>query len=192
MISSKDWLLNTIISLGEEYSVRLNQLNCEFLSLSGMWQFVDGDAYRSIREPIGLSLFSRLKRECDADLRWRWFSRIGLSECRSALHSIRLPYCRRRSGFYSLTFHWKGDSFSATLTLIETSLHNICGGDAPCVWNSTLVDVFDDESRSFIFTLMNPHNLGARNFPLMTGQRAISCLPCDGPTLCLNRRLMFA
>jgi hypothetical protein len=41
-ISRKDWLLNTIISLGEEDSVLLNQLRCEVLGLPLVRQFVDG------------------------------------------------------------------------------------------------------------------------------------------------------
>jgi hypothetical protein len=127
------------------------------------------DLYGSISEEIGLSLLSPLKGECDADLRWRRFSRIGISECGSALDSIRLLYCGSRDGFYSLTFHRKFDGFGSTLALIETSLHNIFGGYAPCVWNSTLVDVFDDGSRSFIFTLKDRHTLGAPKFPLVKG-----------------------
>jgi hypothetical protein len=146
MIYSEDWLLNTIISLGEEHSIVLNQLHFEFLSLSGMRQFVDPDGPMS--EEIGLSLFSRLKGECDADLQWRWFSRIGLSECGSALDSIRLLYCGNWDSFYSLIFHRKCDDFDSTLTLIQTSLHNIFGGYTACVWNSTLVDVFEDGNRS--------------------------------------------
>jgi hypothetical protein len=127
-------------------------------------------------------LFSRLKGECHTHLRSRSFSRIGLSECRSALHSIRLLYCESRSCFYSLTFHRDCDGFGSTLTLIETSLHNIFAGYTPCVWNSTLVDVFDDGSRSVIFTLKNPYSLAPPKFPLLKGKRAISCLPGDGPT----------
>jgi hypothetical protein len=91
MISNEDWLLNTIISLGKQDSVLLNHLHCEFLSVSGIRQFVDGYGYRSIREPIGLSLFSRLKGECDADRRWRWFSRIGVSE--SGWHCTQFRCC---------------------------------------------------------------------------------------------------
>jgi hypothetical protein len=151
-----------------------------------MRQFVD--LHGSISEEIGLSLFSRLKGERAADLRWRCFSRIGLSECGSALDSIRLLYIGSRSGFDSLIFHWMCDRFHSTLTLVETSLHNIFGGYTPCVWNSTMADVFDDGNRRFIFKLTNPHNLGAPKFPLVKGKRAISCLPGDGPTLCLNRQ----
>jgi hypothetical protein len=191
MISSKDWPLNTIISLGGEYSVLLNQLHCQFLCLSGMRQFVDGHGYRSIREEIGLSLLSRLKGECDVDLRWCWFSRIVLSECGSALDSIRLLDCASRDGFSSLTVHRKSDGFGSTLTLNQTSLHNIFGGYTPCVWNSSLVDVFDDGSRSFILTMINLHNLGAPKFSLVKNKRAIFWLPGDGPTLYLNRRLVF-
>jgi hypothetical protein len=176
-------------SLGEEYSILLKQLHCEFLFLSRMRQFVDLDG--PISEEIGLSLFSRSKGECDADLRRRWFSRISLLECGSVLDSIRLLYCGSRSGFHSLTFHRKCDGFSSTLRLIDVLLHNIFGGLTPCLWNSTLVDVFDDGSRSFISILKKPHNLVAPKFPLAKGKSAISCLPGDRPTVCLNRRLVF-
>jgi hypothetical protein len=115
---------------------------------------------------------------------------IGLSECGSALDSIQLLYCGSRSGFYSLTFHRKCGGFGSMLILIETSLHDIFGGYSPCVWNSTLGDVFDDGTPSFIFTLNNLHNLGVPKFPLVKGKRAISSLPGDRTTLWLNRRLV--
>jgi hypothetical protein len=130
-------------------------------SLSGMRQFLDLDG--SIREEPGLSLLSPFKGECDADLPWRRFSRIRVSECSSALGSIRFLYCERPDGSYSLTFHRKCAHFGSTLTLIETSLHPFFGHYTPCLWNSTFVNVFDDGCRSFIFTLTKPVVLGRVN-----------------------------
>jgi hypothetical protein len=196
MISSEDWLLETIISLGDEYSALLSQLHFEFLSLSGMRQFLDRYGYGSISEEIWLGLSYRLKAYFDADLQSRrfWPSEGG-SELESKIvselppilnefsdRSIRLLYRGSRDGFSSVKFHAQCDGIGSTLTLIETSRHNIFGGYTPCVWSSTGGDVFDESGRSFIFTLKNPHNLGARKFTLVKGKRAIYCHPGDGPT----------
>jgi hypothetical protein len=60
---------------------------------------------------------------------------------------------------------------------------NIFGGFTPLKWESQGGSNADDSLKSFLFTLINPHNVPARIFPLKTERknRAIWCNANWGP-----------
>jgi hypothetical protein len=198
-ISSEDWLLTTIIGLGDDYSSLLSEVHFEFLSPLGMRQFCDRYGFECLTEEIWEHLRIRLKGECDDDIQIRRFGRVTICPWESALDSkivsaipsilkeffgksIRLLYRGSRDSFGSRNFHTKCDGIGSTLTLIETSRHNIFGGYTPCVWSSTGGDVMDASGRTFLFTLKNPHNVSARKFTYVKGKKAIFCHSGDGPS----------
>jgi hypothetical protein len=94
----------------------------------------------------------------------------------------RFPLLWRGSchGFRCWDFHNRCDGHKNTLTLIETSRHNIVGDYTPCVWRSSGGSVYDETGRTFVFTLKNPHNLSARKISFVKGKMAIYCSSWDG------------
>jgi hypothetical protein len=195
-IPSEDWLLERILSFGDEYSMLFCHIHFEFVSLDGMRAFLDRVDYNSISEELWERLLVRLKGECDREMQIRRFGCAIVSPEGSVIDSriifslpsilsvfstktVRLLYRGSRDGLSAAQFHKKCDGIGSTFTLIETSRPNIFGGYTLCVWSSTAGNVYDTSGRSFIFTLKNPHNLAARKFNLMPKQRAIFC-GCDG------------
>jgi hypothetical protein len=194
VIRDEDWLLQQIIDLGEEYSILLNCVRFEFLSLRGLLNFFEGFNYGDLTESIWERLIIRMKGECNENERKRRFHFIGRcidSKLIDSLPSIfdefsgkqiQLLYRGSRDGFGSKDFHSRCDGFSNTLTLIESCKGNIFGGYTPCAWDSTTGSKFDQSGRSFVFTLKNPHNIPPRKFRLVTDRRAIYCGGGDGPS----------
>jgi hypothetical protein len=97
-----------------------------------------------------------------------------------------------RNGFGARDFHRRCDGHANTLTLIEDTAGNIFGGFTPVEWESRKYDpkVFgrncykaDPSLKSFVFTLMNPHNFRARKFALKAEKKdeAIYCHSSKGP-----------
>lgn len=198
-ITSNDWLLQMIIDLGSNYSSLLGELHFEFLSSSGLLIFVERYGYCDLTEEIWSHVTIRLRCDIDESMqRQRFISEHNLaSSCcfdSQIIHDIpsifkefqskfiRLLYRGSRDGFGSSDFHKKCDGIGNTLTLIESSKHHIFGGYTPCVWDSTSGDVYDQSCQSFLYTLRNPHNLAARKFALVAGNRAILCTKTDGPS----------
>jgi hypothetical protein len=82
-----------------------------------------------------------------------------------------------RDGFKSQTFHDRCDGHSNTLTVIFDTKGNIFGGFTPLKWESQGGLKADNDEKSFLFTLKNPHNIPARIFRLKTERKneAIRC-----------------
>jgi hypothetical protein len=99
-----------------------------------------------------------------------------------------------RDGFDRKEFHRRCDGHANTLTLIEDTDGNIFGGFTPAKWKSvhgtspkkTVSDEIYLNSKSFLFTLKNPHNFPARKFTLKAEKNGetIVCSPSGGPNFC--------
>jgi hypothetical protein len=99
-----------------------------------------------------------------------------------------------RDGFEAKEFHRRCDDHANTLTVILDTKGNIFGGFTPVKWESRVwngkrgnesnTQKADDDLKSFLFTLMNPHNnMPARRFVLQPEKRevAIRCNSQQGP-----------
>jgi hypothetical protein len=98
-----------------------------------------------------------------------------------------------RDGFEATKFHRRCDGHPNTLTVILDTKGNIFGGFTPLkwespVWNGNSRDDdnhwrSDDNQKSFVFTLKNPHNIPAKRFGLKAAKkhRAIQCDSRWGP-----------
>jgi uncharacterized protein YdcH (DUF465 family) len=106
-----------------------------------------------------------------------------------------------RDGFKSQEFHGRCDGHANTLTVILDTEGNIFGGFTPLKWESRVWNKkgghednrckADDNQKSFLFALTNPHNLPARTFVLKAEEkwRAIICWDKWGPSfggLCVH------
>jgi hypothetical protein len=189
-IESEDWLLHLIISLGCDYSGLLDFVHFEFLSEEGIYDFLDHYGYCDVSENVWNSFVLRLRKEEDIDLRGRRFpgEQFPLmplmpsidSTIISSIPSIfnafgskssRLLYRGSRDGFNSRSLHEKVDGHSHTITLIETTKGFIFGGYVVCSWDSSGQWKGDASMESFIFTLKNPHGVGARTFRMRPGKK---------------------
>jgi hypothetical protein len=88
-----------------------------------------------------------------------------------------------RDGFRVRDFHRRCDGHANTLTVILDTDGNIFGGFTPVEWDSRSRTKADQNAKSFLFTLKNPHNVPARRFPLYARERnnAIWCGSGCGP-----------
>jgi hypothetical protein len=98
-----------------------------------------------------------------------------------------------RDGFKAFDFHVRCDGHANTLTVILDTDGNIFGGFTPVAWESRVHNgkggnesncwKGDDSGRSFLFTLKNRHNVGARRFALKEEMKhqAIVCNLDRGP-----------
>jgi hypothetical protein len=84
----------------------------------------------------------------------------------------------------------EGDGHARTLTLIQDTEGNIFGGFTPVEWDWNMRGQWkfpywkaDPSSKSFLFTLKNPHNFPARKFRLKAEKQnqAILCSCSYGP-----------
>jgi hypothetical protein len=95
---------------------------------------------------------------------------------------MRLLYRGTRDGFHGTDFHNHCNGHSHTVTLILSTNDCIFGGYTPLTWSSRGGYVPDPSLESFIFTIKNPHNLGARIFNLANAIHAIYDNSMYGPT----------
>jgi hypothetical protein len=95
-----------------------------------------------------------------------------------------------RDGFKTSDFHTRCDGHSNILMIVKDTKGNIFGGFTPLSWESRAkvgsgINRYksDDEARSWLFTLINPHNIGQRKFYLKKNfrNRAIFCGCYGGP-----------
>jgi hypothetical protein len=89
----------------------------------------------------------------------------------------KLLDCGSRDDLNSSDFHGKCESQSDTITFIQTTKYFVSGGYTPLSWNSTNSCKANSSHRSFVFSIVNPHNFGPRKFALKSNhsQCAISC-----------------
>jgi hypothetical protein len=82
-------------------------------------------------------------------------------------------------GFGADDFHARCDGHAGTVTLVLDTAGNIFGGFTPVAWDSLaeLTGKGDESLRSFVFSIRNPHGIGARTFGLRAETRgeAIDC-----------------
>jgi hypothetical protein len=97
---------------------------------------------------------------------------------------LKLIYKGTRDGFGAANFHQKCDNQGETLTVIRSKGSYIFGGYTPISWSSR--EAYASDKRTFIFTLINPHNIPPTKFA-NTNQNSIydgsSYGPYFGPDL---------
>jgi hypothetical protein len=91
-----------------------------------------------------------------------------------------------RDGFSAARFHGYCDRHGNTLTVILDTKGNVFGGFTPLKWESRMKmpwNKADGSLRSFVFTLKNPNNVGAKRFALKPEKKqfAICCDAALGP-----------
>jgi hypothetical protein len=184
-IESEDWLLNLILSLGDDYLILLKQIKIEMLSDEGLLLFFDQIEYCDITCEIWNGLVRRFKGIEDNELRLRRFLRKEIdSLIISSIPNIfsvfgktsyQLLYRGSRDGFRSGPFHQRVDGHSHTVTIVETTKGFVFGGYMVCQWDSSNSWKSDESMRSFLFTLKNPHNLAPRIFSLCQKEYSMLC-----------------
>jgi hypothetical protein len=200
---SEDVLLRTIVSLGEDYKSLLNHIRIDFLSSSGLHDFLHMISFEEVCESQWHMIVSRLEGIRDDSIEKCRFIRFTKSKILTEFGlfpsilidvmpaGFELLYRGSRDGFGIGEFHRRCDCRSGTLVLIKTKKGNIFGGYTPLEWDSTTNDYKHDESmQTFLFTLKNPHNLDPIRFGLKPGgQYAIYCksdrLAFGGHAICV-------
>jgi hypothetical protein len=195
VVRTEDWLLDFIFSLGESGHLLLDCVRYEFLSDESISKFCEGIDLCQITPSIWKGLCQRLKNVGNPSLSsGRHCSKPGFldSQIVTALPSplsmfrtkdMALLYRGSRDGLDVRSFHGRCDGTGRTITIIESDRGYILGGYTPLAWDSTGNWKADTSLQSFIFTVKNPTNTGARPFPLKSGcaQYAIHCAPSYGP-----------
>jgi hypothetical protein len=180
-IESEDSLLCLILKLGSGYRDLLRHIQLEFVSEDGLsllseylkippesiWEC----AAERISHPLflGDSLIISNIPDIFAEFRGKQFS---------------LLWRGSRDGFGASAFHLRCDGHGNTLTVIFDTNGNIFGGFTPVKWESGKWHYkSDDNQKSFLFTLKNPHNITAKRFALKAEkkQTAICCDSDCGP-----------
>jgi hypothetical protein len=87
-------------------------------------------------------------------------------------HVFDLLYRGSRDGFEAASFHRLCDGHSKTLTVILSENGSIFGGYTPLPWHNCMSYSADNTMKSFLFTLKNQHNIGAKIFPLKEDQKS--------------------
>jgi hypothetical protein len=88
-----------------------------------------------------------------------------------------------RDDFLAREFHRRCDGRANSLTLIADTDGNVFGGFTPVKWESGYEYKGDDNLRSFLFTLRNPHGVPPRKFAL-TAEKKQFAISCDS-TCCV-------
>jgi hypothetical protein len=95
---------------------------------------------------------------------------------------LELLYRGSRDGFQGSAFHNRCNNHPNTISLILSKNGCIFGGFTALTWSSRNAWVPDPSQKSFIFTLMNPHNMAARIFKQKQADKAILDNSSYGPT----------
>ena len=80
----------------------------------------------------------------------------------SGCKSLKLLFRGTRDGMHSKNFHEKCDDKGPTITLFRNNKGNIFGGYLPISWKNS--GGYQNENRSFIFSLTNIHNISPTKF----------------------------
>jgi signal transduction histidine kinase len=98
---------------------------------------------------------------------------------------FELLYRGNEHGFTARDFHARCDGHQHTVTIIVTPLGCIFGGYTPVAWDSPKKRTAkcDPSSKSFLFTVQNPHTIPPTKFSLRRERRtmAITCCASFGP-----------
>jgi hypothetical protein len=184
-IDGEDRLLDRLLSLGDEYRPLLRWIEIRFLSATGLAALTED--LESPPECLWLGIRDRLIPP-PAPPPSGWDSAIVpdfpviFKEFREK--KFTLLWRGSRDGFGGCAFHRRCDGHANTLTVILDTDGNIFGGFTPVAWKSgDWHSKADPSLKSFLFTLMNPHNFPARRFALKAEKKdqAIYCNSWDGP-----------
>jgi hypothetical protein len=183
LIESEDSLLRALLNLGSGYRFLINHIQLPFLSAEGISLLADH--FEIPPESVW---------ECAADLpvylpHPHQLDSLILSDIPAIFAEFRgkqfkLLWRGSRDGFTASQFHSRCDGHPNTLIVILDTDGNIFGGFTPVEWDSGNGNFKADASvKSFLFTLKNPHNFGARTFALTAVQKhkAIMCDSRSGP-----------
>jgi hypothetical protein len=98
--------------------------------------------------------------------------------------ATRLRYRGSRDGFGAAAFHRICDGRPNTLTIIQTTDGNVFGGHTTVPWDSLMGWRSDEQCRSFLFTIKNPHGIPPRTFRIRPERKdhAIWCGKVRGPS----------
>ena len=91
-----------------------------------------------------------------------------------------LIYQGSKNGFAAADFHNKCDGKGATVTVVESTTGHIFGGYNPVAWNSS--GGYSNDSKTYIFSLVNKSNIPPSKFPLMAGKNGAYSNSGYGPT----------
>jgi hypothetical protein len=197
-VETEDALLDCLLKLGPAYSPLLRHIQPAFLSSDGLRALLDHLAHPP--EFVWLSLAQRLMTPVGFDsLIISDFPEI-FAEFRGKRFSVL--WRGSRDGFGVDDFHGRCDGHANTLTVILDTKGNVFGGFTPVEWESRPWNgrsgkennrwKADDNLRSFVFTLKNPHNIAARRFALKAEKQdwAIrcdsECGPCFGDDIAVS------
>jgi hypothetical protein len=186
---SEDELLKTVVSLGDHFRSLLKHIRVDFLSQSGLHDFLQIISFHEICESQWNTIVSRLENFRDDSIETRRFVKFPNSNILrkvgttfpSILKDLKVTTFKllsrgSRDGFQMKEFHQRCDGRNRTLVLIETKKGNIFGGYTPLAWSSTGGSKKDESMGTFLFTLKNPHGLGPIRFGLKAdGSNAIYC-----------------
>jgi hypothetical protein len=103
--------------------------------------------------------------------------------------TFRLLYRGSRDGFQASDFHRLCNGHPNTLTLVRSSNDSVFGGYSPVAWTSRNNYGHDQDLKSFLFTLRNPHNLPPQMFALTKREYAIYDYGNYGPAFGNNNDL---
>jgi hypothetical protein len=189
VLETEDLLCNFILersSSDSAYSALFAYLRFEFLSPGAMESFVDfiSQSFDQFTLPIWDRVRHRLLLPVGFPEQGSRFSRplIGsaIISVVPALFSrftgktFHLLYRGTRDGFDADAFHRRCDGHAETVTLILTQKGYKFGGYTPLACTSSpRTWVADPSSKSFVFTLSNPHDVGPRIFTLKQPEKAI-------------------
>jgi hypothetical protein len=193
ILHNEDSLIEMIreISKDESYFNLLEFVRFEFLSLGEMQSAIEwiSNSFELFTFPIWKSLSKRLVLSKDPQPSGnRFLARLAavgsapkldsqiISEfpdlfARFRTHVFYLLYRGSRDGFESSAFHRLCDGHPMTLTIILSDNGSIFGGYTPVAWHNSGSYTVDNTLKSFLFTLKNPNNIGARIFPLKEDQK---------------------
>ena len=94
--------------------------------------------------------------------------------------TFNLIYRATVDGFQASNFHAKADGISNTLTIVKSTKGYIFGGYTAVAWNS--IGAYQIDATSFLFSLVNPQNVGPYKTMVNMQQYSIYCLSSYGPT----------
>jgi hypothetical protein len=178
------------LSLGDEYRPLLRWIEIRFLSGTGLAALTEDLAFPP--ECVWCDISDRLIHPLSG-----WNSEIvpDFPEIFEEFKEkqVALLWRGSRDGFRASDFHGRCDGRANTLTVILDTKGNIFGGFTPVEWESRVWNwkegnenncfKADPSLKTFLFTLMNPHNFPARRFALKAEEkdRAIFCYSENGP-----------
>jgi hypothetical protein len=181
-IVSEDGLLEWLLSLGDEYRPLLSRIEIRFLSATGL--AILAEHFPFLPECVCCDILDRLRHLFPPS---GWNSAIA-ADFPKLFEDFKdkqftLLWRGSRDGFGADDFHSRCDGHPNTLTVILDTDWNIFGGFTPVKWDSDNRRKADPSLKSFLFTLVNPHNFPARKFALKAERKnkAIFCNSDRGP-----------